>query len=114
MCKREQTLTIIGKFRPHGPKDNPCEMSGVFAPNPPQLPPEEPCNPTISPETSSASNGATVNVESATCTTPLDYTTTSETSTSPTTSEPNPTTDTLPGVEEYVEATQTAYLQPAP
>lgn len=44
-CKKPQKLTLVGKFRQHGPKDDPCEMSGAFLPGellkplPPEAPP---------------------------------------------------------------------------
>lgn len=32
-CGKDSKLTTAGKFRQHGPKDEPCEMSGLFVPN---------------------------------------------------------------------------------
>lgn len=46
-CGKPQKLTLAGKFRQHGPKQDPCEMSGSFLPGhllkplPPEAPP---CN----------------------------------------------------------------------
>lgn len=87
LCKRPQKLTLAGKFRVHGPKDDPCDMSGCFLPAemlkplPPTSPPKDdaPCPqpPTTSPSLSDAAVPAA-----------------SVTSTSDSTSDTTPTTDT--------------------
>lgn len=106
-CDKPQTLTLIGKFRQHGPRDKPCDMSGVFAstadvlrPLPPEVPPPCPS------ETNPNSNDAQDPAGSATTTTDSDSDTITTTDTSPTTSESSNVEETnaeLPGVEAYTE-----------
>lgn len=118
-CDKPQKLTVAGKFRTHGPRDNPCEMSGLFLPAHLQkpLPPEAPsCLKETSPETNRNSNDATAPVRSATSTTSSGSDTTQETITSPTTSQSDTTTtavpdsattptttEAIPGSEEYAK-----------
>lgn len=116
-------LSLIGKFRNHGPRDNPCEMSGVFAPAEltPPLPPTHPEGESCLPsrEMSRALNVAKAPVSSATSTNDSDSPTISETSTAQTTSlwcpssegtaptlsaSVGPVPPVLPGVDDYTEA----------
>lgn len=69
-CGKDQKLTMAGKFRHHGPRDEPCEMSGLFLPAHLQkpLPPEAPpCN-DLPPTTPPSRTDAPEPAESATST----------------------------------------------
>lgn len=114
-CGKAQKLTVAGKFRQHGPRDDPCEMSGLFLPahllKP--LPPEAPPCPTDpSQGTNPNSNDATAPVRSATSTTDSDSDTTPTTDTNRTTSPSSPrTTEVIPGSEEYATSLAARQLE---
>lgn len=114
-CNKPQKLTVAGKFRQHGPRDEPCEMSGLFLPAhllkplPPEAPP---CQTDQSPETNQNSNDATDPVRSAISTNDSDSATTPTTDTSQTTSQSSPkTTEVIPGSDEYAEGLAARQLE---
>lgn len=110
-CSKPQKLTVAGKFRVHGPRDEPCEMSGLFLPAHLQkpLPPEAPPCESTSPATSQSLNDATDPVPSATSMTDSGSGTTPTTDTPPTTSASDPTT--IPGSDDYTKSLAARQLE---
>jgi hypothetical protein len=69
-CKKPQKLTIAGKFRTHGKREDPCEMSGCFLPAelqkplPPEAPPSTAATRAAEPATSTNESGNSSQVPS--------------------------------------------------
>lgn len=105
-CQRVVNLTILGRFRKHGPADNSCAQSGELAPGR-ELPCKEPRT------TNQKSSDAPASVSPVTPTSDLDSRTTQETPTSPTTSEqPSPPIITVgKGIDGYEPKEDLAKLQ---